>query len=356
MIKKQVNLIGPVNSLSYGIVTLNIAESLSEQVDVSLFPINEFNIDCPPAKVQIVTKCINNTKNYNSKAPSIRIWHQHNLASHVGSPRIGFPIFELDRFSDMERHHIENVDALFVCSHWAKDVVLNTTSQKNVYVVPLGVDRRIFTPSKITNGPTSFLISGKWEIRKAHDKIAKALYKFKDRNIKVILACDNVFSSPDENNAWVNMFSFLGNKCAVAQRCALQEDYARLYDSIDCLISPSRAEGWNLPVLEAMACGKHVITTNFSAHTEFCNINNARLIEIDSVEPAYDGRFFNGTSGNWAKFENRQIEQLCNHIDNIIVEKESNSLNINQNGIKTAEIFSWNNTSNKIMEAINCLV
>jgi glycosyltransferase involved in cell wall biosynthesis len=200
------------------------------------------------------------------------------------------------------------------------------------------------------------MISGKWEIRKSHDKIAKALARFKDRNIKVIIACENPFSSPEENNAWLNMFSALGDKCLVARRCALHEDFAQLYNQVDCLISPSRAEGWNLPVLEAMACGKHVITTNYSAHTQFCIKDNSRLIEIDNVEPAFDGKFFNGTGGNWASFEDSQFEQLCNHIDSVILEKESGSLNINNNGIKTAEIFSWINTSNKIMEAVNCLV
>ena len=49
---------------------------------------------------------------------------------------------------------------------------------------------------------------------------------------------------------------------------------------VDCGVFPSRAEGRNLELLEMMSAGKHVITTDYSAHTEFCTKDNAGLVPI----------------------------------------------------------------------------
>jgi glycosyltransferase involved in cell wall biosynthesis len=43
----------------------------------------------------------------------------------------------------------------------------------------------------------------------------------------------------------------------------------QLYAISDAYVSPYRAEGFNLPVLEAMACGTHVITTGGGATADF---------------------------------------------------------------------------------------
>jgi glycosyltransferase involved in cell wall biosynthesis len=67
-------------------------------------------------------------------------------------------------------------------------------------------------------------------------------------------------------------------------------DMGRLYRSADCLVNPTRGEGWNLPLLESMACGVPGITTNWSAHTEFANKNNSYLLEDISMVPAIHPR------------------------------------------------------------------
>ena len=43
---------------------------------------------------------------------------------------------------------------------------------------------------------------------------------------------------------------------------------ANLMRAADCYVSPYRAEGFNMPVLEAMACGTPVLTSNSSALPE----------------------------------------------------------------------------------------
>jgi glycosyltransferase involved in cell wall biosynthesis len=54
-----------------------------------------------------------------------------------------------------------------------------------------------------------------------------------------------------------------------------------MYNLADCYVSPYRAEGFNLPVCEAMACGTPVITTAGGATDDFAS--GADCQKIDSV-------------------------------------------------------------------------
>lgn len=48
------------------------------------------------------------------------------------------------------------------------------------------------------------------------------------------------------------------------------ETMAKLYSSMDVLLSPSAGEGFGIPVLEAQSCGTPVIVSDFSAQAELC--------------------------------------------------------------------------------------
>lgn len=54
-----------------------------------------------------------------------------------------------------------------------------------------------------------------------------------------------------------------------------------LYGQCQALIAPSRAEGFGLPMAEAMLSGLAVITTGWSGQTDFCSDETAWLIDYD---------------------------------------------------------------------------
>ena len=97
-------------------------------------------------------------------------------------------------------------------------------------------------------------------------------------------------------------------KSQAHSRAETQQVY-NIMSQVDCGVFPSRGEGWNLELLEMMSAGKHVVATDYSAHTEFCTKENSGLVSISDVEPAFDGKWFFG-QGNWAKISAHENESL----------------------------------------------
>src|SRR3954453_5160430 len=63
------------------------------------------------------------------------------------------------------------------------------------------------------------------------------------------------------------------------------DEMAALLHSCDCYVSLHRSEGFGYGVAEAMLQGKPVIVTNYSAVTDFCSEENARLVPYEIVSP-----------------------------------------------------------------------
>lgn len=62
------------------------------------------------------------------------------------------------------------------------------------------------------------------------------------------------------------------------------EEMPLLYSAASVLLYPSLYEGFGLPILEAMACGTPVITSNIGAMAEIAGRNNAFLVDPLDVE------------------------------------------------------------------------
>jgi glycosyltransferase involved in cell wall biosynthesis len=75
----------------------------------------------------------------------------------------------------------------------------------------------------------------------------------------------------------------IGRDRVVFAGCLPDEDLLRFYHAAECLVYPSFYEGFGLPVLEAMACGCPVITSNVSSLPEVAG-KAAILIDPHRIE------------------------------------------------------------------------
>lgn len=352
---KNLNLFCPINGTGYGITSSNIAKSLSKEMNISLFPIGS-NIECNSEEdKQLFQKLLNNNSEFDYSAPCLKIWHQYDLAIRVGHGHYySFPFFEIDKLTPREIHHLNYCDYIFVASEWGKQVLRNNGVTKPIIVAPLGVDMGIFNVPEYKiqlEKPTyRFFHIGKWEHRKSQDVLLQAFdaaFTINDK-VELYLLPFNPFLNEQENNYWFNLVDQckLKDKIKIFGRLQTQYQVAQFIDNCDCGVFISRAEGWNNEIIESMAMNKPVIVTNYSAHTEYCNKDNAYLVNIDSLEPANDGKWFNGL-GNWAKIDQNQFDQTVSYMKYVY----TNRIDSNPNGVLTAQKYSWDHTSSIILSS-----
>ncbi len=349
---KMVNVTAPINTLGYGVASYNIIKNLySIGEQVSYFPIGNPE---PPEPEDFLRHVMYNM--YDKNAPSVKIWHQNDIHHHVGKGlHVGFPIFELDMFSQQEKWSMSHNDRIFVCSHWAKSIVEDEINIQT-FVVPLGVDTQTFSPAPVSARPkTIFFNCGKWEVRKGHDILVdcfNAAFEHSD-DVELWMMCENPFYSEQQQKEWINLYkqSKLGDKIRIIPRQKTHQDVYNIMKQTDCGVFPARAEGWNLELLEMMACGKQVIATNYSAHTEFCTEANSMLVEINSTELANDGVWFKG-NGMWASLDSESVEQIVSHMRSVHKEKQQGLQHQNIDGINTSREFSWENSAKKFLDAL----
>lgn len=351
----MLNYSAPICQTGYGYTGYNLLRALlKEKYPCRLFPIGPTD---PEMSQEVSPIWYGSGSIKSDKSASLRIYHQYDIHPRIGKgPHFGFPIFELDKFAQHELNSMSFCDYLITCSQWGKKVLDSQAthySSPPVLVVPLGVDTSVFresTPPRTRK--TIFLCAGKWEIRKGHDFLAecfRAAFNPKD-DVELWLMCENPFLKPEQLKNWLNMYNH--PKVKILPRAKDHESVKYIMSQADIGIFPARAEGWNLELLEMLSIGRHVITTNYSGHTEFVTKDNAHLIEIDELEPAHDGIWFKG-EGNWAKLGQNQFDQTLSYMRELHARKQAGQLGVNINGVITGQKFSWTNSAKKLIEILN---
>lgn len=355
------NLSGPFSSTGYGVVATHFLHQLVRAgVAVAAFPIGGQEVE--ERHGDSLRQSLSNAAFYDRKAPSLRIFHQWLLAQHVGKgPHVGFPIFELDRFNAAELHHLRSQDALLVASDWAKDVVEANGIVTPTRVVPFGVDLEVFGPRPMPQTTTTtFLHCAKAELRKGLFDVVECFgraFELTD-DVRLILHCHNPFMpqarAADYDREWRDFVrnSRLAEKILITPgRFQTQREVADLMAQTDCGLFPSRAEGWNLELMEMLAMGRPCIATDYSGHTGFCRVPGCRLIQIDALESAYDGVYFHG-QGSWARFGPEQQDQLIEHMRSVHAQKSMDVLLPLDAAAEAMREFSWVNVTGKLIRAL----
>lgn len=349
----NLNLRLVINDRSIGVLGVNYALALHRLgVNVSAFTIHppQPNLAFESEEdVNIIRRLIDNAANYDPTATSLTIWHPNQLGESVGrGTRCCYSSFELTPLRKAELHHLSTMDLAFFPSQWACDVAKESGLETEVDHFPHGVNRNIFNeigrPEKKGGEPTRFLSVGKVEVRKGHDilpHVFDAAFGDND-NVELYISHFNPFSTEEELVNWQKLYDSMRLRAKVkfVNWATDPNALANLMKSCDCIISLSKGEAWNLPLLEAMSCGTHVIATNYSGHTEFLNENNSKLVDINSLEPAVDGKWFFG-EGNWAHIGKSQVDQAINHMRSIHKLCQQGELSINTYGIQKAEELTW---------------
>lgn len=222
--------------------------------------------------------------------------------------------FESDRLPQKWLEDILAYDEIWAPSTWARDVLLDhEVDPENVRVVESGVNTRIFRPAaeRPRRSEFVFLLVGKYEKRKSIDETIQAFVEeFPLQRYPVVqLRLKADFPMFPERVRELARRVSGDPRIKVISGSMTDEQMAGLYQQADAFVFPTKAEGFGLPCIEALACGLPVITTAVSAQTTFLDHIPGLYAPVEFrmapiVDPDYKGfygkEYGNEDFGNWA--------------------------------------------------------
>ena len=361
----NINLIAAIDGSGYGIVGLNVLKAfVATGHEVAFFPrhVRREQLTLALDETALLMRCLRRQRTFDTDAPCLRISAEDDMTLFAGrGPRCGLAFIDTTGLTEVERRHLGTLDRVFVASKWGRTVAIdNGLDPGTVVAAPMGVDRDVFAPSSLREGgPTVFLNAGSWQRRKGHDVLIEAFgLAFRpDDDVELRLLSRNPWSRiAEERMIAACRESPMAEHISVLPRVPAHAGVAELMRDADCGIFPARSEAWNLEALEMLSCGRPIIATNYSGHTEYLDRENALLIEIDELEPAVDPVWMPvfGTRkiGDWARLGPNQVEQLVEHMRTVHRQKQSGTLSLNRAGIATAERFTWERAANRLVEGM----
>jgi glycosyltransferase involved in cell wall biosynthesis len=279
----------------------------------------------------------------------IRVSHpdSFDVLQSNGKYKIGVGVTEERelRFPKWIKYANSYCDQVWLPSNFCKRTFDNA-GVVNTHVVPNGFDPAIFNSRvpKMDYGTDNFvfLFLGVSQIRKGvHLLIDAFTEEFGENEATLVIKTMDwgQITSPRKNI-----------KIEHSNQGVPEMKMGSFYTGADAFVLPTRAEGFGMPILEAMACKLPVIVTNYSGHLDFCNNKNSYLIECDNYEtrmfrddPNAMGAEPNKEHLKWLMrfvYENRYETSVIKKIDN---------------AYGTSQGFTWEKIGHQMIKLISIL-
>jgi glycosyltransferase involved in cell wall biosynthesis len=245
----------------------------SRLVEHNPYPINVFHIDAPQ---------------------STDIDHHHGENFRKGKRNIAYWAWELPDFPDSWMKYFKYYDEIWTPSNFVRDSV-TMKSPLPVLTIPHCIDFE--TPQK-PDREKFFLPSDKYLFLFAYDlnsyqprknpkatirAFKKAFAGKEGQDVGLVIKTHSIEGNKEAFKELQSHLKGIENVYLIDRRLSREDVYNLMY-SVDAYVSLHRAEGFGLTVAESMYLGKPVISTNWSATTEFLNQSNGCPVDFNLVE------------------------------------------------------------------------
>lgn len=194
--------------------------------------------------------------------------------------RLIMTMFESDKIPDDWPDYLNMAEEVIVPSKWCADVFAK--AGVNATVVPLGYNDRVFrfidrpVPVEVEQ-PFTFIHYGSFNIRKGFPEVFQAFTEEFQTNepVRLILkTTDRRPLIPIMRDQYPNIEVVCGE--------LTEKDLGDLLGRANCMVYPSRGEGFGITPLEAMATGMPAIVPNAHGISEYFNANY--MLEVKATD------------------------------------------------------------------------
>lgn len=226
--------------------------------------------------------------------------HHHYFYQDYNGPKIAYNVWETTRQPEEFFNKLKDYDQVWVASSWQRDCTIEQgIAPEKVKVVPEAVNGEVFKPdSKASlpdyeDGRFKFVIFGRWDYRKSTKEIIQSfLAEFgKDEPVDLIVSIDNKFARDGLENTEARLKEYkLEDPRIKIIHFPTDQEYVKYLQKGHVFLSCARSEGWNLPLIEAMACGTPSIYSECSGQLEFAK-GRGLPVKIKNTLPAKFGEY-----------------------------------------------------------------
>ena len=251
--------------------------------------------------------------------------------------------FVHDEFGLYDRSPASANDLFWVPSRWCSWVLRQGGEKQPIYVVPHGVDASVFSPLgdcliERKSGIFRFLFVGTSLSRKGFDILLDAWQDARPAGSELIIKV-----LPTAFKFTSHRLRDLPPDIRVIDTPLSKYDVAALYRSCDALIAPSRAEGFGMPMLEAMSCGLPPIIPYGSAMEDFCSADSGFSI----ASRPYRVQWYEGTEVYFLEPDRDALANLmCS-----IPKDNAACLAKGQSAINEARALTWRESGARFLDA-----
>lgn len=339
-------------------------DSHTRQILNSLYKLNpHIFLDCPKPHdwIRFVNtnemNMINNNKYINGMDISITLPPYWQYLLSESKKFAGWVVWEGSNvpFFWKEILNNEKVKSVIVPSNHVKNAILNTFDCNKITIIPHGINNKLFVPNPIKHPKFRFIANKGWA-KGLNDRggiqwLLKAFTEeFKrDDDVELLLKINTAYCEKGWDLA--NELRKLGLTPESTKNIKFileNTDYnnlPKLYNEGDVFVSPTMGDGFNIPCLEAMACGLPVITTNFGGQIDYVNNTNGWLINYDLVDAQEDIMY---EGDKWAQVKIEHLKQLMRYcLQNKDEVKKKGNI-----AYSCAQKYTWDNSAKMLLNLI----
>lgn len=235
--------------------------------------------------------------------------NHHIFYDNYDGPKIAYNVWESTLQPQQYFNKLKEFDEMWVPSKWQRDCTIAQGYDPNkIKVVPEGVDVNTFYPDKevthpLTKDKFTFFLAGRWDYRKSIKEVIETFVNTFNNNepVELIVSVDNPFSNDGLHSTEERLKHYgLEDDRIKILHFPPREEYIRLLKSCSVFVSCARSEGWNLPLIEAMACGTPSVYSDCSGQLEFAE-GRGIPVKISHELPVSASTYnhFNDNVGNY---------------------------------------------------------
>lgn len=228
--------------------------------------------------------------------PGVDISRLFNKTDDQDQIRIAYTMLESTRIPQEWVFQINTYfDAIVVPDPFLVEAYKKSGVMVPIFAIPLGLDLQDFLSKPIKqkrNSPMVFANFSACLDRKNQLTLIRAFAKELGNNENAILRINCRNYEPKARDAIIKEIKNLNCNNIYFSELELNRDvYVKVFQTVDCYVSLSKAEGFSIQPREAMALGIPVIATDNTGQSTICSSNLVRRVKSEILEPAIYTQF-----------------------------------------------------------------